>query len=100
MVRSRFSRPFRPGGLLLTGALLLVAGCAEEHAQPIAFTPHGAAVRHNMAAQIVDPIPSVTPPGPMDADRALLALERYRAGETEALSDVSTSPTVVVAPTN
>ena len=88
--------------LLITtaGMVLLVAGCAERHAEPIAFAPHGAAVRNNLAAQIVDPTPSLEAPGPMDADRALLALERYRTDEIEALGNVSTSPTVVVAPAN
>ena len=80
--------------------LLVVAGCAERYKQPIAFAPHGDAVRANMAAQIVDPTPSMAPPGPMDAERALLGLERYRTDTVEALGDVSTSPTVVVAPAN
>jgi hypothetical protein len=78
--------------------LLVLAGCAERYEQPIAFAPHGAAVRNNMAAQIVDPTPSMAPPGAMDAERALLGLERYRTDKVEALGDVSTSPTVVVAP--
>jgi type IV pilus biogenesis protein CpaD/CtpE len=81
-------------------SLLLVAGCAERYAEPIAFAPHGEAVRNNMAAQIVDPTPSIEPPGPMDAERALLGLERYRTDTVEALGDVSTAPSVVVAPTN
>jgi type IV pilus biogenesis protein CpaD/CtpE len=79
---------------------LLVAGCSEKYREPIAFAPHGAAVRANMAAQIVDPTPSVAPPGPMDAERALLGLERYRTDDLESLGDVSTAPTVVVAPTD
>jgi type IV pilus biogenesis protein CpaD/CtpE len=85
---------------LLVAAPLAVAGCAERYKEPIAFEPHGAAVRHNMAAQIVDPTPSIAPPGPMDAERALLGLDRYRTDTVEALGDVSTAPTVVVAPTN
>ena len=83
--------------VLLLPAALLVAGC-EGADEPIAFTPHGAAVRHNMAAQIVHPTPSTAPPGPMDAERAILGLERYRTDDVEALGDVSTAPTVVVAP--
>ena len=78
--------------------ILLVAGCAEKYKEPIAFAPHGAAVRANMAAQIVDPTPSMAPPGAMDAERALLGLERYRTDELEDLGNVSTAPTVVVAP--
>jgi type IV pilus biogenesis protein CpaD/CtpE len=85
--------------IILIPALLSVAGC-ERYEEPIAFAPHGAAVRANMAAQIVDPTPSIEPPGPMDAERALLGLDRYRTDEVEALGDVSTAPTVVVAPTN
>ncbi len=92
-------RAFSP--VLLGGILLLVAGCdTEPYTRPIALAPHGAAVRANMAAQIIDPTPSVAPPGPMDAERALLSLERYRTDQIEALGDVSTAPTVVVAPTN
>jgi type IV pilus biogenesis protein CpaD/CtpE len=79
--------------------LLLVAAC-ERYEEPIAFAPHGAAVRANMAAQIVDPTPSMTPPGPMDAERALLGLDRYRTDNLESLGNVSTAPTVVVAPSN
>ena len=88
-------RTLPPG--CLAAALLLVAGC-ERYEEPIAFAPHGAAVRANMAAQIVDPTPSMAPPGAMDAERALLGLERYRTDELEDLGNVSTAPTVVVAP--
>ena len=77
--------------------LALVAAC-DRYKEPIAFEPHGAAVRANMAAMIIDPTPSTAEPGPMDAERALLALERYRADEVEALGNVATAPTVVVAP--
>jgi type IV pilus biogenesis protein CpaD/CtpE len=83
--------------LAVLPALLLVCGC-ERYEQPIAFAPHGAAVRANMAAQIVDPTPSLAPPVPMDAERALLGLDRYRTDTVEELGNVSTSPTVVVAP--
>ena len=86
--------------VLLPVTVLLLAGCAERYAEPIAYAPHGVAVRHNMAAQIVDPTPSIAPPGPVDAERALLGLERYRTDTVEALGQVSTSPTVVVAPAN
>jgi hypothetical protein len=86
--------------LVLLPAALLLAACAERYKEPIAFAPHGAAFRHNMAAQIVNPTPSMAPPGPMDAERALLGLDRYRTDTTEALGDVSTAPTVVVAPSN
>ncbi len=82
--------------LVLLPAVLLAAGC-ERYEEPIAFAPHGAAVRHNMAAQIVDPTPSAAPPGPMDAERAMLGLERYRTDEVEALGNVSTAPAVVMA---
>lgn len=82
--------------LLLVG-ILAVAAC-ERYKEPIAFAPHGAAVRANMAAQIINPTPSTAPPGPMDAERALLALERYRTDEVEALGNVATAPTIVVAP--
>ena len=85
---------------LLLPIVLLGAGCAERYKEPIAFAPHGAAVRANMAAQIVDPTPSIAPPGPMDAERALLGLDRYRTDQLEDLGNVSTAPAVVVAPAN
>ena len=89
----------RTSVLLLPAAMFVLAGC-QRFEEPIAYAPHGAAVRHNMAAQIVDPTPSIAPPGPMDAERAVLGLERYRTDTVEALGAVSTAPTVVVAPAN
>lgn len=82
---------------LLLFALVALAAC-DRYKQPIAYAPHGAAVRHNMAAMIIDPTPATADPGPMDADRALLALENYRANDSQ-LGNVATAPTVVVAPT-
>jgi type IV pilus biogenesis protein CpaD/CtpE len=78
-------------------ALVVLVGC-ENSKEPIAYAPHGAAVRNNMAAMIIDPTPSIASPGPMDAERALLALETYRANEGQ-LGNVATAPTVVVSPT-
>ena len=77
--------------------LIAVAAC-DRYEEPIAPPPYGAAVRANMAAMIIDPKPSTARPGPMDAERALGALDRYRTNKTEPLGNVSTAPTVVVAP--
>ena len=83
---------------ILVGVLLgAVAACAR-YEEPIALPPYGAAVRANMAAMIIDPTPSTRAAGPMDAERALGALERYRTNSTEPLGNVSTAPSVVVAP--
>lgn len=78
-------------------ALLGLAAC-DKYKEPIAFAPHGDAVRNNMAAMIIDPTPSIEDPGPLDGERALLAMERYRTDQVEALGNVSTAPAVVVAP--
>ncbi len=78
-------------------AVIALAAC-ENAKQPIAYAPHGAAVRNNMAAMIINPTPSLRDPGPMDAERALLALDSYRTNDVEALGNVSTAPSVVVAP--
>lgn len=84
--------------LPLVLVLGLGLGACDKYKEPIAFAPHGEAVRNNMAAMIINPTPSTAAPGPMDSQRALLAIERYRTDEVESLGNVSTAPTVVVAP--
>ncbi len=76
-------------------APLLLAACAERYEQPISYTPHGNAIRTNMAAQIINP----TPPAPRvpvsDAARAALAIERYRTDEVKDPTAQSTAPNTV-----
>lgn len=59
----------------------LLAGCAEEYSQPIKLTPHGDAVRTNLSAQIINPIPPGDVVKPTDAARSTLAIEAYRTRE-------------------
>lgn len=73
------------------GLCLLVLACERSrYEQPITLTPHGDAVRANMKAQIIRARPAK---GVITADsaRAVLALERYRAGETSEPEEQSTS---------
>ena len=68
--------------LLLTGMALAVGGCdPSDYQKPIAFKPHGFAVRANMAAQIIDPNPPANRPGIMTAHRPVLAVENYQKNE-------------------
>ena len=64
--------------VLLTAIAL--AACQE---QPLT-TPSpgfGNAVRHNMQAHIINPVPVLpTAPAPMDGEKAAAAMERYRSG--------------------
>ncbi|MFK7943846.1 MAG: hypothetical protein AB8B85_13155 [Paracoccaceae bacterium] len=72
----------RPVSLPLV--LVLAAACTDpSQTRPIELTPHGNAVRHNTAAQIVNPIPPRGKINPSDAARATLAVEAYRAGEVK-----------------
>ena len=69
-------------------ALLLclgATGCtAPEYNKPIEMTSHGAAVRANMAAHIINPVPA--PPRALvsDASRPVQATQQYRTNEVEA----------------
>ena len=69
-------------------ALLLcfgAAGCTEpDYNKPIEMTSHGTAVRANMAAHIINPVPA--PPRALvsDASRPVQATQQYRANEVEA----------------
>ena len=69
---------------LVLFALCAAAGCsAPEYTQPIRLEPHGAAVRANMAAQIIDPVPARRTPQIADANRSVLATRSYRENDVE-----------------
>ena len=78
--------------LLLTPVLGLI-GCSDSFDEPISATPHGGAVRQNMAAQIIDPNPPARASRSSDAARAVLGVEAYRAGEVKDPTAQSTAPT-------
>lgn len=69
-----------------------LAACGEKFDEPISLKPHGAAVRANMAAQIINPMPPQRRSSPSDAARAVLALDRYREGEVLDPTAQSTAP--------
>lgn len=77
---------------LLTLAFMFLGACSERYSEPIKLTPHGDAVRQNMAAQIISPVPSAHPPGSSDAARAVLGVEAYRTGEVKDPTAQSTAP--------
>ncbi len=69
---------------VLFSIFLTIAGCNDpSFREPIKQPPHGAAVRANMAAHIINPIPPGRTPTIVDAQRAVLATEKYRAGEVD-----------------
>lgn len=82
---------------LATFTLLALAACAP---QPTISPDFGASVRHNMAAQIInpEPRPAEAPPG-QDGARAQSAIERYRAGKVTKPASMSTSDNLItIAP--
>ena len=81
--------------LRLSGALLVLAataGCADR---PAGFefetADFGNAVRHNIAAQAVNPEPQAAAPDAFDATRAGVAIGRYRADKVEPPRELRTS---------
>lgn len=76
-----------------------LSGCADStYRQPISVPPLGAAVRANLAAQIVDPPRRADGPARMDAARAVLGIEHYRTGDGDTPHSVSTSSAVGASP--
>ena len=69
--------------LMLPTCTVLIACAGPEFREPIKPLPHGAAVRANMAAHIINPVPPARTPAVTDAQRPVLALENYRTGEVE-----------------
>ncbi len=75
--------------LVLLGACIALIGC--EGSGKHLSEGFGDAVRHNMAAQIIDPDPVYPGPVFLDGARGALALERYRKGEVIPPVDLRTS---------
>jgi len=65
---------------VLLCTLATLGGCDEHHRRPIALTPHGAAVRANMAAQIIDPRPPAVRTATTGAAGPIRAVTAYREG--------------------
>ena len=66
---------------LLPLAVLALTACVERHREPIPLSNGGQAVRNNIRAQIINPIPPGDVVTPVDAARTGLAVEAYRKGE-------------------
>ncbi len=70
-----------------------MSGCdIDQYEKPIALTPHGTAVRANMAAQIIDPNPPAKTAIATDGAKVALGIEAYRAGEVKDPTAQSTAP--------
>ena len=70
--------------LVALGLCIAFAACSSPgFNKPIKLPPHGAAVRGNMAAHIINPNPPPRAPRVYDANRAVLATEQYRTNEVE-----------------
>lgn len=69
-------------------SLLVLGGCAP----PDSLSPDfGNSVRHNMAAQVVNPTPRASTAAPeMDGGRAALAHQRYQVGRVKEPKPEST----------
>ncbi|MEO1490969.1 MAG: hypothetical protein AAFV19_02310 [Pseudomonadota bacterium] len=83
--------------LTLAAVVALVACDTARYQKPISFPTHGTAVRTNMAAHIIDPRPPGSRPVPVDSDRAITSIERYRADDVKVPNAVETSPSVSTA---
>jgi type IV pilus biogenesis protein CpaD/CtpE len=73
------------------GAAMLLGACSDRLplSQPDNF---GAAVRHNVEMQIVNPTAQPEPgPTPMDGSRAALAFKRYQTDQVKQPKSLSTS---------
>ena len=63
----------------------VAAGCSgPEYTQPIRLEPHGTAVRANMNAHIINPVPTRRDALAADASRPVLATRSYRENDVEA----------------
>ena len=83
---------------MLMLAAVVLTGCARGEAD---VTPtvgslgadFGNAVRHNIAVQVVDPMPAIADggPPPLDGNRAAAAIGRYQNGAVRELLIESTA---------
>ena len=79
--------------ICLAAASLGLAACdTDKYTRPIAHTPHGTAVRANMAAQIINPLPPASGPILTDANRPVQAVGAYRSGEVKDPTEQATAP--------
>jgi hypothetical protein len=81
--------------LPLFGLLAALAGCDTPPEPEPAATPFGEAVRKNILVQAVNPEgapPPAVEPG-LDGDRALLAIDRYKAGKVIQPEGIETTDT-------
>ena len=71
--------------------VLALGACAGgQYDQPIKLTPHGHAVRANMAAQIIDPNPPRGVNNRSDGVAAQRGYVAYQEGETEDFREATT----------
>ncbi|MEM6661469.1 MAG: hypothetical protein AAF666_04735 [Pseudomonadota bacterium] len=74
-------------------SVLALTGCnTDKYTKPIGLVPHGEAVRANLAAQIINPVPPAQRPILTDANRAVLAQDAYRTGEVKDPTESKTAP--------
>lgn len=69
--------------LMILIPLCLAACTSPSFREPIKMAPHGDSVRANMAAHIINPNPPAPTPTLSDAQRPVLATEKYRTGEVD-----------------
>ena len=78
-------------------AILALTACDARYGEPIPLKNGGEAVRHNLRAQIINPVPPDGANAPVDAARTGLAVDAYRKGEVKdptAESEKSTTTDV------
>ena len=83
---------------ILLLATLLVASCEDsQYNQPIRLTPHGDAVRANMAAQIINATPNQGVNNRTDGTVAQRGYKAYQDGEVEELQEATTQQATTAA---
>jgi hypothetical protein len=80
------------GGIAGMGMVLVVSGCQTPPTFGEPEETYGAAVRHNIAVQTVNPDPQnkLTPPA-HDAARAAKSMERYKTDKVKQPVEIRTS---------
>ena len=68
--------------LLIGAALIILTACDHDrYTRPIPPVPHGQAVKTNMAAHIISPVPPAIRPDVVDGTRPALSIDAYRKNE-------------------